>query len=113
MTERLQKFGKPVQITEIGTTSGPTKETVASGDYVLPDHPYSWHRHWDEELQAEWLEQVYTILYSKPWIEAINWYDFVDPYSFIQNGGLIASPKGEKKSAYMRLKNLKEKWRKA
>jgi GH35 family endo-1,4-beta-xylanase len=111
MTERLQKFGKPVQITEIGTTSGPTKETVASGDYVLPDHPYSWHRHWDEELQAEWLEQVYTILYSKPWIEAINWYDFVDPYSFIQNGGLIASPKGEKKSAYMRLQNLKEKWK--
>jgi hypothetical protein len=30
MTERLKKFGKPVQVTEIGATSGPTKETVAS-----------------------------------------------------------------------------------
>jgi len=110
MTERLEKFGKPVQITEIGTTSGPTKETVASGKYELPNRPYSWHREWDQELQADWLEQIYTIMYSKPWIEAINWYDFVDPYSFIQNGGLLADTEGNKKEAYNRLKNLKEKW---
>ena len=108
MTERLKKFGKPVQITEIGTTSGPTKETVASGKYKLPDHPYSWHRQWDAELQAEWLQQIYTILYSKPWIEAINWYDFVDPYSFIPNGGLLGSPKGDIKPAYTRLNKLKK-----
>ena len=111
MTERLQKFGKPVQITEIGTTSGPTKETVASGKYELPNHPYSWHSEWDPELQADWLEQMYTIIYSKPWIEAVNWYDFVDPYSFIPNGGLLSSPEGEKKAAYYRLKNLKEKFK--
>jgi GH35 family endo-1,4-beta-xylanase len=111
MAERLKKYGKPIQITEIGTTSGPTKETITSGDYVLPNHPYSWHREWDLELQAEWLEQIYTILYSKPWIEAINWYDFVDPYSFIKNGGLVANPEGEIKPAYTRLKNLKERWR--
>jgi endo-1,4-beta-xylanase len=111
MTERLQKFGKPVQITEIGTTSGPTQETVASGKYKLPDHPYSWHRQWDEELQAEWLERMYTIIFSKPWIEAVNWYDFVDPFSFIPNGGLLRSPKGEIKPAYSRLKKLKEKWK--
>jgi len=64
-----------------------------------------------ENLQAEWLEQIYTVLYSKPWIEAINWYDFVDPYSFIQNGGLLANPEGEKKEAYHRLKKLKENWK--
>lgn len=110
MIERLKKFGKPVQITEIGTTSGPTKETVASGEYVLPEHPYSWHRSWDEDLQAEWLEQIYTILYSKSWIEAINWYDFVDPFSFIKNGGLLANPEGKVKAAYLRLKKLKRKW---
>jgi GH35 family endo-1,4-beta-xylanase len=111
MTERLKKFGKPVQITEIGTTSGPTKETVESGKYELPNRPYSWHREWDQDLQAEWLEQMYTILYSKPWIEAINWYDFVDPYSFIPNGGLLANPEGEMKEAYKRVIKIKENWK--
>ena len=112
MAERLKKFGKPVHITEIGTTSGPTKETVASGKYEIPDRPYSWHREWDKYLQAEWLEQMYTVIYSKPWIEAVNWYDFVDPYSFIQNGGLLANTDGETKEAYNRLKKLKKSWKK-
>lgn len=108
--EKLKKFGRPVQITELGTTSGATKETIISGKYELPDHPYSWHREWDQDLQAEWLEQIYSIMYSKPWIEAINWYDFVDPYSFIKNGGLLADVEGTKKEAFNRLKNLKSKW---
>ncbi len=110
MTERLKKYGRPVQITEIGTTSGPTKESIMSGEMELPELPYPWHRHWDEELQAEWLEQIYTIFYSKPWVEAINWYDFVDPYSFIQNGGLLSSPKGETKPAYERVIEMRKKW---
>lgn len=111
--EKLKKFGRPVQITELGTTSGPTKETVASGVYELPNRPYSWHREWDEDLQAEWLEQIYTIMYSKQWIEAINWYDFVDPYSFIKNGGLLANVEGTKKAAFNRLKDVKGKWKEA
>jgi hypothetical protein len=59
------------------------------------------------------MEDIYTILYSKSWIEAINWYDFVDPYSFIQNGGLLANPEGELKPAYYRLKGLRKKWKNA
>ncbi len=110
MTERLKVYGRPIQITEIGVTSGPTLESIASGDHPLPHLPYSWHRHWDEELQAEWLEQIYTILYSKTWIEAINWYDFVDPYSFLSNGGLLASPEGKKKPAFDRLKRIQQRW---
>lgn len=111
MTERLQQYGRPIQITEIGVTSGPTPESIESGELGLPDLPYSWHRHWDPELQAEWLDQIYTVLYSKPWVEAINWYDFVDPYSFIDNGGLLANPQGKQKPAYHRLKRLQERWR--
>ncbi|HEX7071267.1 MAG TPA: hypothetical protein VF190_10690, partial [Rhodothermales bacterium] len=113
MTERLEKYGHPVQITEIGASSGPTPASIANGDLGLPDLPYSWHRQWDPELQAEWLDGIYTILYSKPWIEAINWYDFVDPYSFVENGGLLWSPNGEPKPAYHRLKQMQERWRSA
>ena len=113
MTERLAQYGRPIQITEIGTTSGPTPESIASGELGLPELPYAWHRHWDPELQAEWIDQIYTAFYSKPWVEAINWYDFVDPYSFVENGGLLASPDGALKPAYHRLKEIQERWRKA
>jgi hypothetical protein len=59
------------------------------------------------------LEQIYTIHYAKPWVEAINWYDFVDDFSFIKNGGLISGPDGTKKFAYEKMKNLKDTWKDA
>jgi hypothetical protein len=77
------------------------------------DVPYTWHRHWDEDLQAEWMEKIYTLHYSKPWIEAVNWYDQVDQFSFIKNGGLIANPNGDKKYAYHKIKSLRGMWRDA
>lgn len=111
LLERLEEFGRPVQLTEVGASSGPTKDSIETGRLGLPKEPYAWHRQWDEELQAEWLEGVYTLAYSKPWIEAVNWYDFVDPYSWIKNGGLLRSPSGEKKASFHRLANLQERWR--
>jgi hypothetical protein len=110
MIERLQKFGRPVQLTEVGVSSGPTKESINSGHLGISTEPYIWHGQWTEEIQADWLESLYTFSYSKPWIEAVNWYDFVDPYSWIKGGGLIASPKGEQKLAFKRLLELKKQW---
>jgi hypothetical protein len=78
------------------------------GDYSM--YPYEWHRHWDEELQADWLEYIFSYAYSKPDIEAANWYDFVDPFAFLNKGGLLRSVNGDEKSAVDRLLKLKEKW---
>lgn len=108
--ERMSKFGRPVHLTEVGATSGPSKYSIETGSLEITNEPYIWHRHWDEELQADWIEDVYTLAFSKPWVEAINWYDFVDPYSWIKNGGLISSTKGEKKLSYERIKKLEKKW---
>jgi hypothetical protein len=82
-----------------------------SGEVGLPELPYPWHRHWDDELQAEWMEQIYTIFYAKDYVEAINWYDFVDPYSFIDNGGFLKSPEGPARPIYDRLKNIQKHWK--
>ncbi|HUF11039.1 MAG TPA: endo-1,4-beta-xylanase [Rhodothermales bacterium] len=109
LVERFEQFGKPVQITEIGATSGPTTETVRAGDMKLQDHLYDWRRPWDEDLQADWLEELYTLFYSKPWIEAINWYDFADFRTFIRNGGLVREDLSTKQS-YDRLHNLLGRW---
>lgn len=110
LIERYEQFGKPVQLTEVGASSGPSKVSIENGSLEINNEPYIWHRKWDKNLQADWLEGLYTLAYSKDWIEAVNWYDFVDPYSWIKNGGLIESPKGEKKPAYDRLLNLQKKW---
>jgi len=109
--ERMSKFGRPVHLTEVGASSGPSKYSIETGSLGIKNEAYLWHRPWDENLQADWVEGVYTLAYSKPWVEAINWYDFVDPYGWIKNGGLIASPNGEKKQSYLRIKKLRESWR--
>ena len=109
--ERMEQFRRPVQITEAGVSSGPTKDLINSGKMEMPNEPYIWHRHWDKDLQAEWVEGLYTLAYSKSWIEAINWYDFVDPYSWINGGGLLESPKGEKKEVFNKIIDLQNKWK--
>ena len=111
LIERLEEFGRPVQLTEVGASSGPTRQSINTGWLGMPTEPYIWHRPWDQELQADWLEGLYTLAYSKPWIEAVNWYDFVDPHSWIKTGGLLESTKGEKKAAFVRLQKLQEKWK--
>jgi endo-1,4-beta-xylanase len=107
--ETFDTFGKPIYITEIGASSGPTPDTVFNQQMGIPDQPYAWHRHWDEDLQATWMEQVYTLYYSRPNIHAINWYDFADFRPFITNGGLIREDSSPKTS-FHRLKALLKQW---
>lgn len=111
LIERHEQFGRPVQLTEVGASSGPTKASINDGRLGLSKEPYIWHRHWDQDLQADWLEGLYTLAYSKPWIEAVNWYDFVDPYSWIKEGGLLESQNGEKKESYNRIIELQKRWK--
>jgi len=109
LLERLEVFGKPIYITEIGASSNliaPTNTGAITGN---SEEPYAWHRHWDEDLQADWLEQVYTLYYSKPYVKAINWYDFADFRPFIINGGLIREDASVKRS-FNRMKALLESW---
>ncbi|MCU7496649.1 MAG: twin-arginine translocation signal domain-containing protein [Ignavibacteria bacterium] len=109
LLERLEKFGKPIYITEIGASAGPTNKMVASGDMKVADGPYEWHRHWDEELQADWLEQVYNLYYSRPLVKAVNWYDFSDFRPFIPSGGLVREDSTPKLS-FFRMKGLLNAW---
>jgi GH35 family endo-1,4-beta-xylanase len=108
--ERYEGMGKKVQLAEVGAPSSGIKQEFTEEDVDISTKPYEWHRHWDEELQADWLESIFTYAYSKSFIEAANWYDFVDPYSFLKSGGLLRSPRGEKKAAVDRFISLKDKW---
>jgi len=110
--ERYSDMGIDVQIAEIGAPSAGVKQEFVEDEVDPTTVPYDWRRHWDEELQADWLEYIFTYAYSNPSVEAANWYDFVDPYGFLKKGGLLRSVDGDTKAAVDRLQKLKEKWAK-
>jgi hypothetical protein len=110
MIEKLSSLGKPMQISEIGCPGGPSNKSVKLETVNISEEPYLWHHPWNEHTQANWLEGMYTLLFSKPYIKAGNWFDFVDPYSYLDNGGLLRSPEGEKKESYYRLERIKSNW---
>ena len=37
-----------------------------------------WRRPWSEPVQSRWLEAVFQIAISKPYVEAIAWQDLID-----------------------------------
>lgn len=96
--ETFRGFGKPIHITELGLPS--SSEDTASSSGGRPRYP--WHgARWTETTQADWVEQFYTIAYSKPYIEAVTWWDLNDP-AFIPHGGLLR-PDLTPKESYHRL----------
>ena len=101
--ERFFVFGKPVHVTELGVPSGNPSE-------VRMNTENPWHgTAWTQQVQADWVEQFYTICYSKPQVQAITWWDFADP-AFIKNGGLV-DEKFQPKQSYDRLRRLILSWK--
>lgn len=110
LVERFEAFGRPIQLTEVGTSSGPSARSIHDGSLEIPTEPYVWRRHWDQELQADWMEGLYTLAYSNPHVEAVNWYDMLDGQAWIKNGGMVADVEGTRKAVYHRLEKLQSEW---
>ncbi|HEX8523755.1 MAG TPA: endo-1,4-beta-xylanase, partial [Tepidisphaeraceae bacterium] len=107
MLERFTVFNKPIHITELATASQPGLD--ASSMRPKTEAP-GWHEQWNETTQADWLEGVYTLLYSKPLYQAAGWWDFTDrPGHFWPFGGLLR-PDMTPKPAYDRLRKLQKDW---
>lgn len=105
LLERFASLGKPIHITEIGVASDSTPDENA---YIRESKGF-WHQPWSESIQADWLEQLYTICYSKPYIKAISWWDLADVNQFWPHGALLNS-KIEPKLAYFRLSRQLRSW---
>jgi endo-1,4-beta-xylanase len=109
--ETFQNFGKPIHITEVEIPS--SSDETGRGDWWAGGvgvARMAWHgsRH-TEQTQADWAEQFYTICFSKPYIQALTWWDLCDP-AFIRHGGLLNTDATPKES-YRRLQLLLTKWR--
>ncbi|MBI4603142.1 MAG: endo-1,4-beta-xylanase [Planctomycetes bacterium] len=78
--ESYARIGLPLHFTELTVLSGPKESPM--GD---------WHRHrpdWrstpeEEARQADYVEGLYTLLFSHPAVEAITWWDFSDAASWM------------------------------
>lgn len=111
LLDEYARFGKPVHITEMGVPSGPAR---GERDNVAEADPKSqigltkgiWHAPWDEHIQADWLEQFYTIAAARPEIHALTWWDFQDP-GFMKTAPFLFEDQVPREM-YFRLKALRK-----
>ena len=106
LLERFTQLGKPIHITEMAVSSN----TGVDENSLLGETSGLWHAPWSEAVQADWVEQVYTLCYSKSAIEAVSWWDFSDAFIWYPFGGLL-DENLMPKQAYRRLQGLVEHWR--
>ncbi len=107
LLERFGRLGKTIHLTELGVPSATTED-----ENSFMKTPFGlWHKPWSETIQADWIEQFYTLCYSKPYIEAITWWDLSDQINhFWPHGGLL-NTEGKPKKSFYRLKDLLQQWR--
>lgn len=99
--ETFAKFGRPLHFSEV---------TVLSDDQKA-DHSQSWPSTPEGEArQADYVEQLYTLLFSHPAVQSIGWWNFVDGDWDRSPAGFLRSDLSTK-PVYARLHHLiKEKW---
>lgn len=102
LLERLSTLGKPIHITELGVSSSTEPDETS----IFKTPPGLWHQPWSETVQADWVEQFYTLCYSKSFIHAITWWDLADD-GFWPHGGLLREDMTPKES-YLRLQKFQE-----
>ena len=105
--ERYQAFGKPLHFTEMTVLSGPVKTNS------------DWHGYrdgWDttpegEKLQAEYVTNLYRLLFSHPAVQAITWWDFSDAGAWQgAPAGLVRQDMTPKPVYEQLLKLIKDEW---
>ncbi|MDB6123617.1 MAG: 1,4-beta-xylanase [Pedosphaera sp.] len=107
MLDRFKDFKKPIQITEMGCNSMDGLDAASMRPKSLVP---GWHGPWTETMQADWIEGIYTLCYSKPEFEAAEWWDFVDVGGhFWPHGGLLHKDLSPKEG-YRRLLKLQKDW---
>lgn len=93
----LAPSGKAISVSEISVPS----QCLSGAGY--------WGAPWSEDLQAQYLQAVYTLLFSKPSNRALVWWNTVEPSSFVMEGGLV-DEQGRPKKAYNTLRQLIDSW---
>jgi hypothetical protein len=109
LLDRFSTLGRPVFLTAVGVPgrSTPDPDDVSEGRRD-PSAAGRWRRPWDPALQAEWMEAVYQMAMSKPFVESIAWSSLADIRQTLPGGGLLDESL-RPKPAFQKLQMLREK----
>lgn len=107
MLDRFSTLGRPVFLTAVGSPGRNTPATPGGAD---PSAAGRWHRPWDAQLQAEWIEAVYHVAFSKPFVESVAWANLADLQPSLPGGGLFDEAM-RPKPAFAKLLQMKDKFR--
>ncbi|HEX8911986.1 MAG TPA: endo-1,4-beta-xylanase, partial [Humisphaera sp.] len=109
--DRFATLGKPVFLTAVGVPGRANADPGdVSGGRLNPEAAGRWHRPWDPQLQAEWMDAVYQLALSKPFVEAIAWANLADLRPTLPGGGLL-DDLFQPKPAFAKLQQIRERFR--
>jgi hypothetical protein len=110
LLDRFSQLGRPIFITAVGAPgqNGPDSGDISDGR-MNPAEAGRWKRPWDPQLQAEWMEAVYRLALSKPFVESIAWSNLADIHQTLPGGGLM-NDMFQPKPAFMKLQEMREKF---
>jgi len=110
MLDKFSTLGKPVFLTCVGVPGRSTPDSAdASGGKNYPSQGGRWKRPWDADLQAEWMDAVYKMALSKPYVESIAWGNLADQNPTIPGGGLLDDLL-RPKPAFVKLQQMREQY---
>ncbi|MCC6156117.1 MAG: endo-1,4-beta-xylanase, partial [Candidatus Hydrogenedentes bacterium] len=97
--DKYATLGKTIHITEFTPTSAGARMTGAAASGV-----------WNEQTQAEYAEQFYTVCFGHPAVAAITWWDLCDAKSWLKGGGLLRDDLSPKPAYEVLRRLIKEEW---
>ncbi|HXE54053.1 MAG TPA: endo-1,4-beta-xylanase [Tepidisphaeraceae bacterium] len=109
LLDKFSTLGRPVFLTAVGAPSRatPDPQDISEGRWN-PSLGGRWRRPWDPQLQAEWMEAVYEVALSKPFVESIAWSNLADARQTLPGGGLLDDVL-QPKPSFLKLQQLREK----
>jgi hypothetical protein len=111
LLDKFSTLGKPVFLTAVCAPGRGTKDPSDESEGRLdPSASGKWHRAWDPALQSEWMEAVYHMALSKPFVESIAWSNLADVNHTLPGGGMLDDML-RPKPAFTKLQQMREKFR--
>jgi GH35 family endo-1,4-beta-xylanase len=86
-------IGKPIHITEVAVP-----DNCGQDDFAC-DIAGCWHNQWDQQMQSDWIEQLYKVVLGKPFISTITYSSLSDSDSAeVPGSGLLTKDLKTKKA---------------
>jgi hypothetical protein len=109
LLDRFSTLGRPVYLTAVDAPSRNSPDPADTSEGKLdPSHAGRWHRAWDPQVQADWLDTLIRMAYSKPYVESVAWANLADLSHDIPGGGVFDDMLKPKPS-FAKLSDLREK----